>query len=347
MKMNNYIQKIKQAWQAFLKDPLFLRQWEWSYYSAERGNNRLSVRVMWNRGERSYRYNGDSFMFIEDMYTGIMPFMIYSGEREKYPAKVEPSSQGKERLVADGISGRGYRSFLGDSLCDFVRMTTHTLVQYGEVLYEIVYKAKSSGEIESFKLEFVESTYLFRFFKNYYQFIPWWVARESHTRVRIIKIPAEKILKIVFPKDMGGKSKIQKILKRLWQLSKELIPNFQMDAMGKNINIGFDLNEFSRVKYLEVAELTKSLGWSQRQLSGDYITEYYSILRFLRQKKLEATLRKHIISSLNKALNRAPLNIGVNVSMENLFTIEDVERQIKILESGNVNFMDVLNALKV
>ena len=50
------------------------------------------------------------------MHAGIMPFMIYRGEREKYPAKIEPHSPAKERIIADGVAGRGYPSFLGDAL---------------------------------------------------------------------------------------------------------------------------------------------------------------------------------------------------------------------------------------
>ena len=146
---------------------------------------------------------------------------------------------------------------------------------------------------------------------------------------------------------MGGKRKIKQALKRLWQVSRELIPKFQMKAMEENKNIGFDLEKFSKAKYLEIAELTKNFGWNQRQRSDDYITEYYSMLRFLREKKIEAIMRKEIISSLNKALNGSLLNLGVSIIMENLFSVEDVKEQEKILKDGNVTFMDIFNALKI
>ncbi|MFA6189918.1 MAG: hypothetical protein WC711_00160 [Candidatus Staskawiczbacteria bacterium] len=347
MKMNNFIKKAKESLKSFLEDPLFLKYWEEEYYSRPREDNQLSVRISGRRRERAYQYNGDSFMFVEDMHTGIMPFMIYRGEREKYPAKVEPISPEKERLIAEGISGRGYRRFLGDALCDFVRMTTLTLFQSGVVFYEIVYKKNESGVTESFNLELLQPFYLFKFFRNYYQYVPWWEAKESRIKVQIIKIPAEKILRIDFPKQFGGKKKINNVLKRLWQLSKELIPKFQMDAMGENRNIGFDLKEFSKAKYLEIAKLTKDFGWNQRQRSDDYITEYYSMLRFLREKELEAVIRNKIISELNEALNSSPLNLGVKVIIENLFSVDDVKQQKKILKAGNVAFMDIINKFKI
>jgi len=344
---NNLIKKIGIFLKSFLKDPLFLSYWEETLYSRSKKEGQLSVRIVARNKRHRYSYNGDSFMFIEDLHTGIMPFMIYQGEREKYPARVEPASPEKELIISDGISGRSYSRFLSDALCDFIRTTTHVLSQDGVVIYEIIYKKNEFGIIESFELELLQPFYLFKFFGYYYQFVPWWEAKKSHTKVQIVKIPAEKIMRIDFPKQFGGKRKIKKILRRLWQLSKEIVPEFRMEAIKENKDIGFDLKEFSKVKYLEIAELTKDFGWSQRQYSDDYITEYYSMLRFLREKKVEATIREKIVSSLNKTLNGSLLNFGVSIVIDNLFSAEDVEEQKKILTDGNVAFIDIFNSLKM
>lgn len=348
MEMNNFIQKIKEALKSFIKDPLFLRHWEESWYSSRRDDNQLTVRISGRHRRKAYPYHGDSYMFIQDMYTGIMPYMIYRGEREKYPARLEPgTTQQRQRMIVEGISHRDHTHFLEDAICEFVRTTAHVLFSDGVAYYEIIYQKNEAGEVESFGFELLQPFYLFRFLRNYYQIIPWWEAKESHTRVQIIKIPAEKILRIDFPKQYGGKRRHYQLLKRLYQLSKEFIPKFQMDAMAKNENIGFDLDEFDRAKYQEVAKLTRKFGWNQRQRSNKYITKYYQMLRFLREKKLEAFLREYIIEELNKALNRPPLNLGVKVVMENLFSVRDVEEQEKLLKKGDVAFMDIFNSLKI
>lgn len=119
-----------------------------------------------------------------------------------------------------------------------------------------------------------------------------------------------------------------------------------MEAMGKNQNVGFDMDEYNRLKYLEIATLTKKFGWNQRKLSGENITEYYSMIRFLRGKKAEVIVREKIISTLNEIFNRPPLNLGVKISIENLFTLKDVEKQEQLLKKGDVAFMDVFNAVK-
>jgi len=348
MKMNNLIKKIKEAIRSLLKDPLFLRRWEESWYSQGRNDNQLSVRISGSHRRKAYPYHGDSYMFVQDMYTGIMPFMIYRGEREKYPARLEPTTTPeRQRMIVEGVSNRDHTHFLEDAICEFVRTTAHVLFSDGVAYYEIIYQKNEAGEVQNFSFELLQPFYLFRFWKNYYQIVPWWEAKESHIRAQIIKIPAEKILRIDFPRQYGGKRKLHYLLKRLYQLSKELIPKFQMDAMGKNENIGFDLDEFSRAKYLEIARLTKKFGWGQRQRSDKYITEYYMMLRFLREKKLEAFLREHIVEELNKALNRQPLNLGVRVVMENLFSVRNVVEQEKLLKQGDVAFMDIFNTLKL
>ena len=343
MMMNKYFQKIKEVILAYLKDPFLLKKWDQpDYYQARnRGNNnQLSIRISGNKRHR-YHYYGTSSMFIEDMFTGIMPFMIYSGEREKYPAKINPTSPEKEAIIAQGLSERRHWTELGESLCDFVRDTTHVLFQDGVVIYEIIYKKNESGQIESYNFELIEPFGLFKFFNNYYQFISWSDAKISHTKVQIIKIPKGKILRIDFPKELGGKRKINKILRRSWELGQEIIPQFQTDAMEKQENTGFDFKEYSEIKYLEIATLTKELGWNQRQLSTNHITEYYALLRLLRQKKVEALIRETIFIKLNQTLNESTLNFGSNVSMENLFTVTDIEERITRLKKGNVTFMDL------
>lgn len=344
--MNKHLKKIKDAVLAYVRDPFLLKKWDDPDYYMMRdrnADNQLSLRTMRNR-RKTYHYYGTSSMFIEDMFTGIMPFMLNRGEREKYPVTVTPSiSREKEHIIAGGISSRGYPTFFGDALCDFARSTAHILFQDGIVIYEIIYKKNEAGEIESFSFEHIEPFGLYKFFGNYYQFISWLDAKASHTKVQIIKIPKEKILRIDFPKQLGGRRKINKILKRSGDLGKELFPDFQMKAMEKQEDTGFNSNYYSEAKYLEIAALTKELGWNQRQLSTNHITEYYALLRTLRQKKVEALVRETIFAKLNEALNGSCLNFGIQVSMDNLFTTTDIKARFKTLQEGNVTFMDLFN----
>lgn len=348
MKINNIIRKTMLTIKAFLKDPLFLGRWDDPDYHGHRKNdNQLSLGIFGSRNRDLYLHSGDAIMFVQDMYLGIMPFMHYRGQRELYPAKLNPPSAEKESLIAEGISDRYSSHFLEDALCDFVRTTTQVMYQDGVAFYEIIAEKNKEGETECFEFEPIRSAHFFRFLNNYYQFISWQEAKKYHVRVKIIKIPREKILRIDFPKQLGGRKKLIKIIKRLWKLSKEIVPKFQMNAMENDKSIGFDMEKFSKLKFLEVAKMTRDFGWGQGQRSENYLTEYYLIVRHLRTKKAEAIIRHKIISELNNVLNGSLLRLGVRISMDNVFTPQDVEKQEGILRKGNINFIDIINAIKI
>jgi hypothetical protein len=345
MTMNNYIQKIKKTFQSFLKDPFFLKHWEMPYYSRPQRNNQLGVNLG-NPSGRRYHYYGYSSNLIEQLYTGIMPFGHMSGQRQKYPAKIEPASTPKERLIAEGLSDNHYREPLAEALYDFVRTTSHVLFQRGIIFKELVYERDASGNISKFSLEHLNHEYLFRFFGNYYQVVPWWIAKQNHLRVQVIKIPVEKVFRMKLPNELGGKRKLQRTLKRLWKLSSEIVPKFQTDAMEANKNVGFDFDVYNRKKYLEVAKLSSVFGWNGGQLSKN-ITEYYSLTRYLREVKAQALVREKIMGALNNFLNGQILNMGVQVAIENLPTVKKIEEQEKTLVRGDLRFMDLFNETKI
>ena len=117
-----------------------------------------------------------------------------------------------------------------------------------------------------------------------------------------------------------------------------MIPKFQLEVIQTQESIGFDLEDFTKSKYLEIATITKELGWNQRESSTNHITEYYLLLRLLRQKKVEAHVREIIFAKLNETLNGACLNLKSQVSMDNLFSVTDIEERVKKLEKGNITF---------
>ena len=280
-----------------------------------------------------------SRMFIEDMCNGLMPFTFYHGVKEKHPTLTTPISQEKEFLIANAISGKGS---LADALCDFVRSTAKRLFTYGVVLYEIGYKKDKDNQIEWFGLKPIPAFRIFKLFNNYYQLILWDDAKQLQTKVQIRKIPAQNVLRIDFPKEYGGKKGLLKLLKRTEYLYKEVIPEFLIET--SNYNIRFNQKEYYKTKFLETMKATKRFGWDRSSISYQYTTEYYSISLFLRKKKTEAVIRNLIISKLNQILNKKPLNLNVRVEMKNLFTPEDVEKKQKELESGNINFIDMINS---
>lgn len=285
--------KIFSKIKNFLKDPLFLRKWE-APCSYNIQWNGLALRVIGNGGDRKDNYSPDYIVFVQDMYTNLMPYQ----DKGEHSIEILPKAESKEKLIASGISGGTYSMSLYDSVSEFIRTTAQSLFQNGVVFYEIVYKVNTSNEIEDFGLVFLESRYLFKFLSNYYQIIPWWVARRSRIRAGIVKIPCSKILRVDMPKQLGGAKKLKKILKRLVKMGKEIYPQFNFKALEKNENIGFDFNEYLRFKFLEKVQLTKLFGWNQRE-KDDFLTEYHFMTNYIRHKRAQLLVRNTIIDSVS------------------------------------------------
>ena len=338
--MNKYKQKIMNVLSAFLKDPLFLRRWEMSGYTQTQNDNRLSIQIDYHNSKRDHHNSGEH-LFVRDYHT----IFLCNRTKKKVSCNITPTSSEKERVIANGISNYNHPRSLTDALCNFIETANYSLFKTGVAMYEVVYEKDYTGNITNFSFEHLDPVYIFHFFGNYYQVVPWWVAKKNHIRAQIIKIPANKILHIEFSRELGGKRKLRNIFKRLYKLKKEPIPNFQKEAIEKNENIGFNLDEFKKTQYLEIAKLTANLGWNQRQTSEKYITEYYWFLRELKKMQAQAIVRKEILKKLNDFLNGPILNFGITLAIQNLPTKETIQEQEELMSKGDIRFTDIRNAI--
>lgn len=342
MKIQNKILKFwKEHIALLLKDPLFLSRWVLPYYR-EQESNKISVRV----GSGGYKwvgydYRGDLFMFIEDMYQGIMPFTHMRREESNFVVRLDPPINGRENLIVEALDRRSRRHSLEDALCDFIRNASHSLFIYGKITYEIVCEKDDGGNVTSFELVDIHPLSIKRIFGEFFQIIQWRIAKQSHVKVGVRKIPRKKIVYVEFPKILGGKKGLKKILRRLSVLGKELIPSFQMDAMRDNKNIGFDLNKYVKEKYLEKAQLTKALGWRQRKIPDNEILQYYAMYRNLHFSLGQAIVREHILDAINQALNGSLLNLGTKIVMEGIPSFKQIMSEFATLKNGNVDFADL------
>lgn len=349
MKMPN-LEKIKKLWESFIKDPLFLHKWDhdriYSYGNRNR-NNRLHENIYHGYSHDPFYLQADSYMFIEDVHTGVMPFIRFRRRSATDPKfTTNPTlTPAVERMVAQGISGSPHTFDLSEACSEFIRNTAQHLMVYGHVDYELIYQ-KDGETLQSFSFDAVPDKYFYRIFGNYYQIIPWWVAQKAKTRAGIIKIPADKVLRIKFPKELGGKKHLRKILARMHRISKDTIPPFALDSIQNNEQIGFDSNEYSKSKHLEIARLTKDFGWNQRARKNDYTTEFHFFKRHLDSRLADIVLRESILKSLNEALNNPVLNLGFTVQMDGFVTREQIEVWRKKMSEGGLKFMDIFNDLK-
>lgn len=322
----------------FFKDPLFLSKWvtEWA-----RQNDPGRITVWVNSGYKTIvdrNYQGELFMFLQDMDQGIMPYR--SRPDRAYNATLEPSNQELEQIIAEALSSRGYQRRVSEGLEDFIRRATQSLFHYTEAFFELYCERDGSGKITKIEFYHIYPPSMKKVFGQYFQVIPWSAAKHGNVKAGIRRIPKEKILHIEFPKKLGGKRGLKKILRRLGKLSGTVIPDFQMKAMEKNESSGFDLDRYTKTKYIEIAQITRKLGWHQRKFRDNDILEYYSMHRNLMFTDSQATVREHIIDKVNTALNGTVINANTEIKVEGLLTNEDVKSEFELLQKGGLKFVE-------
>lgn len=335
----------------FRKDPLFLHVWDDDRrfgYGRRNRTNQLHLNIYHGYSHDHFYLRSDSNMLIEDIHVGVLPYLHHRPFEKPVPplfSFVDPVANATAKIVIDGLVDRHHAFDLTEACSDFIRETAQHLMIYGDVYYELVYEMQD-GQLQSFSLESIPSGYLVKILGNYYQVIPWWVARKARTRAGIIKIPEDKVLHIRFPRSLGGRRKLMRILSRMYKISNEVLPSFTMESMRQNEETGFDSNEYSKNKYLEIAKLTKMFGWNQRTRKNNHITEFYFFERYLDSQLANVYLREAILGDLNRFLNGPIINLGTSIQMEGYATQAEIAGWRSRLSAGGLKFLDMFNDLK-
>jgi hypothetical protein len=337
--MNKIVALWRNTIRPILKDPLFLKRWAHPYL-IEREPNRVSIPVH----ASAYRWIGfepELHMFLEDMYVGVMP--MFPRRDSQFRIRIEPADRDVEHMISEALDRRGYRHGLSDALSDFVRTTTQYLFACGKAVYEIIDARDESGKITSFEFVSVPPIGVIRFCGLYFQIVPWWVAKRSHCYAGIRRLPLDRIVYMVFPKELGGRRLLRHTLKRLLVLGQELLPKFYVDAMKNKEYLAFDLQRFTRAKYIEQAQVTKQFGWHQRKYSDENILEYYSIYRNQQLALCRAIVRECVVNAINRALNGTLLSLNRRIIMDGIPSSDPIRNDFTTLSCGDVSFSEVYN----
>lgn len=284
-------------------------------------------------------------MFIEDLYSGIMPWKEIA--TQQIDARLNPQSSEVERLVIQALPSQWrIGQSLYDTIKNFVTESTHVIASTGEVYYEIVYlRETKTNAIVAFRLHLLPIGIIKKKRKVYRQYIPREVAKEYGLTKNYVDIPKDLIIHIRIPKEIVDIKKYKRILNHLKELSTtSLPPNFAINEIlqtsTKNM---YSSDYFHRVNDLILARITKEIGWFARSLLDKRAMQFYSVLRFLRFHKFKAKLRQTIISAINDALTQAGKELGFSAEIEisGVLTVDDIEELIDALMHGKMEFSDI------
>lgn len=127
--------------------------------------------------------------------------------------------------------------------------------------------------------------------------------------------PRRRVWIVDVPRSLGGRWGFWWMLKRL-QLFSRVFPRWSTKIVAEEQNyLMFDVTEYSRLKAAYQAVSAARWGWSGRDYSTTYQTEFFSVYRTVTFHHALAVLREHVLARLNSLLQeRLALDVRAELS---------------------------------
>jgi len=288
-------------------------------------------------------------MLIEDVHTGIMPYMRVRGRRACV-IRLDPDDERASHLVSAALPsdyGRGgYRHRnLAEAICDFVRDCAGAIMNDGQAFYELVYLlGDGEGEPVGFRLSHIPTYTVVLEGGHFLQELPPDEARHAG-KPRRVRLPEEDILSFKLPK--YARASYWQMMNALALTSVLPMPEWAMKvSAGLAKGPHYDLRLHRSQELRAIALATRDIGWNARNLLADDMLEHYYLQRHIRFEEFKIRLRDEIINMLNLGLKRAGDRLAFvgSVVVEGLPTLDDIARWRTRLADGSCTFEEILDA---
>ncbi len=298
-------------------------------------------------GVRDYSSSLYPRMLIQDIHLGLLP-IGRTRQASGVVIRLDPPNKDFEQMLCQalGSSRRDARS-LDEAVENFIRDVAGTLSHFGETFYEIVYFYDEHPNYRSFKLVQVPNWGLKKGLRYYTQQQPRQKISGQDGAKKRVKIPKGDIVRFRIPNGFSAPRRHRRLLRRLAELSDRTTPTKFMSPEQQKT--GFDFSHYHNMEMLQVARLTRAIGWYARQLYQDRTNEFYLVYRYLRFELWRAMLREHITETLNEALHIVgrKMNFDSKVLIEGIPTAADLEKTINDLIGGKIEFSSAVEKPKV
>jgi hypothetical protein len=221
------------------------------------------------------------------------------------------------------------------------------ILSSGYGLYEIVSKEIFPDHFV-FELDRINGDRLRFRRRKLEQFIPQSEAQRLGIPIKH-EIPIEKVLRIEFPKELGGKRALTKFLHRLNQFS-EHDPTFSFLNSSLEREKNYNLNLHRKLHTTRLWKLTSKYGWDHRRpiANDEDFTEYFYLWRKLDFRRNQIILRDHIASELKEFINLQQFKFEdkpISVEFKLSPTIEDLNKAIGDWEKGDYDIDFIVSLL--
>jgi hypothetical protein len=293
--------------------------------------------VRFASGPPSAREGFAKHMFQEDLYSGIAPYSLRRGNNECISVTGDEPDRERVSILCASL-GRGHSFSVERSVADAIETIGVQLAHYGTALFEKLGGSKDVPlTLSSFSPEHVWSLPGF-----FLQIVPrqsW-----SYTKRKYAFIRSKDVWRLRLPRQFGSIRKYRAMLAQLsaWPT---LGPDFVHSELEKRrFPQDFSVSDYSRLLRVHQYRVTRDWGWTTRDWSLDYVTEFYQFHRLATFKWAQAILREHIVSELNTFLLRQ--GIGARVALQNVPLASTILHAREQLKNGAIDFAGLNKALE-
>lgn len=288
--------------------------------------------------DNEYYRNTNIHMFTEDLSLAIMPIGGRSINNQNFEAHIQGDLKSiySVREMLKSISSRRHYHRDQDLICSAVTEIVKHMALDGFENYEIL----TDGDL--YKLHPFTKKHTYFFFGLIFQAIPK-ADRETFKRSYSIGLNRH-IWNISMPEQLGGKSGYCKLLKKISKFS-DTGPEFFTRSLMRGEGLkNYDAKSYDKSKKAYFWSITNELGWSYRESTLEYSTDFYLCHRNMRFNLTQAIIREHIIDEFNKLFSR--LNVNASIEIKGLPSSSKIRKIIHRVEKGEVSLSESLQLTK-
>ena len=294
------------------------------------------VRFFPSKQARETRPALNVHMFKEDI-ARLMPYRIYDGRKNLHVRfHGSDTDRGRALNVLQALSEHSHGSDV-DIVCRVIDEIAKLISWEGRAQFELLPCQDGSVFFHS-----ITSVNMVKVLGFAIQFVPakdrkfWGGGR--------FRFASEKALwSIDIPEGLGGRRRYIKTLKRLGRFDNLGPMFFQNDITSGLVEAKFDQKQYIRANNIFKSRETRQWGWNYRDWSTDGCTEFYNFHRRLTVESAKSIFREHILSELNKLLQR--MHIKCAISVEGLLTIPEIGHLKRDLIAGEISFSELLDRI--
>lgn len=273
-------------------------------------------------------------MFIQDIHAGLMGFR-HMREKDGRHVVVEGDEAGKAAVESICTSLTQYSRYdLGETVEEAVESVSLRLAWLGKAVYEI---CGSSGT--ELSLASVVPHRLFRIPGGFVQFVPKKDRRWTNGR-RYAFLPRRYAWVVCLPWQLGSSRKHRRVLNQLTAVSLPAPDFWTRELQAGKFATEFVVSDYNRNRDAYISRLTRRWGWNRRDSSGTYTTEFFYFFRSLRFRQAQAMLRDHIVSEMNKLLNR--LQLDARIRLEGFHSPTKIDELMRQASAGTLHYAEAL-----